>query len=408
MRFLSDFGFRISDFRLWIGGAVVALAVALGVWLWASRPRVEPPLPDLSQVDDEIVKLIGLARGKVLHAPKSATAWGHLGEVLLAHSFNHEANLCFQQAELLDPAEPAWPYLQGVELFAYDPEACIPCLERAVRRCSERQVVPRLLLAEALLERGRLDEAEALVARVPSADPYNMLRARLLLGRLEILRQNPRAALTQLEACRDSVHSRKRALALCAGAWNQLGEMDKAVAEQRSAADLPDDLPWPDPYYEKVVKLQTGLRARFLSVERLARERRIPEAIQLLNQTLEKYPSSLEGWMRLGEAWNRAQNLDRAQACFQMATELAPDHAEAWLRLGRVQAQTHDPQAEESFRRAIQCKPHSSQAHYNLGLCLKEQGRREDAAAEFREALRCQPDYDPARTALREIEAIRK
>jgi tetratricopeptide (TPR) repeat protein len=395
---------RIMSLLLWSGAAAAAVgAVALGVWLWQSPPLPEPPLPNLSEADDEVVKLIGQAREKVLRARKSAAAWGRLGEALMAHTFNHEANLCFQEAERLDPHEPAWPYLQGLQLFPYDPEACIPCLERAVRCCGERQVVPRLLLAEALLERGRLEEGEALLEQVRTTDPDN-LRARLLLGRLEILRQNWRTGLTYLEACRNDVHARKRASTLCAEAWNQLAEVDKAVVEQRRAAELPEDQPWPDPYYEKIATLQTGLRARFISVDRLVHAGRLPEAIQLLTQTVEKYPSSLQGWMRLGEVWYRAGNPDRAQACFLKATQISPDLAEAWYRLGCIQTQMNNQEAEASFRRAIQCKPHYSQAHYSLGQCLKERGRREDAAAEFREALRCRPDYDPARAALREIE----
>ncbi len=395
--------FRITGFPLWIGVAIVACSVALGVWLRRPRPLPEPPLPELSGVDVEIVESIHQARGKVLRDRRSAAAWGHLGEVLLAHTFNREANLCFQQAELLDPREPAWPYLQGLDLFAYDPEACIPCLQRAVRCSDARQVVPRFLLAEALLERGRLDEAQALLEQIRTVDPSN-LRAQLLLGRLETLRQNWQAGLNHLEACRNDVHARKQSATLRAEAWNQLGATEKALAEQRRAAELPTDQSWPDPFYETVLKLQMGLRVRFMAVDYLTQAGRFPEVLQLLNQTVEKYPSSLEGWMRLGEACYRVQKLDHAQECFRKATHLAPDLAEAWFRLGCIQAQMHSPEAEASFRQAIRCKPHYSQAHFNLGQCLKERGQRKDAAAEFREALRCRPDYELARAALRDLE----
>ncbi len=333
----------------------------------------------------------------------SAKAWGQLGEVLLAHDFNREANRCFQQAEALDPHEPAWPYLQGLHLATYDPEASVLCLERAVRCCDERQNVPRLLLVEALLERNRLDEAQSLLEQVHSVDPGN-LRTELGLGRLDLLRQNWRAGLTHLDACRNDVHTRKRASTLRAEAWNQLGEKEKARDEQRRAAELPEDQPWPDPFYEKILTSRRGLRARFLSVDYLIQAGRLPETLQLLNETLDKYPSSLEGWMRMGEIYHRVNKLDRAQACFQQAARLAPDFAEAWFRLGCVQAQTHSSDAPASFRKAIRWKPHYAQAHYNLGQCLKEQGQRDVAAEQFREALRCRPDYDLARKALRELE----
>lgn len=399
---------RIIRFLVLISALTLFLFISVySVTLWLAGRAPEPPFPDLSGADEEVAAVIQHARDKVLRAPKSSTAWGNLGEVLLAHTYNHEANICFQQAEQLDPREPTWPYLHGLNLLTSDPEASIPCLQRAVGCSSERQVVPRLLLAEALLERDRLDEVQSLLDQVRTRDSAD-LRARLLFGRLEILRQNWQAALTHLEECRDDVHARKRSAVLRAEAWNQLGETEKAVAEQRRAGELPEDQPWPDPFNEKVVKLQRGLRARFMSVDYLMRAGRLHEALQLLNETVEKYPSSLESWMRLGEVWYRVRNPDRAQECFQKATRLAPDLAEAWFRLGCIQAQTHSAEAEASFRQAIRCKPHYSQAHFNLGQCLKEQGRREDAAAEFREALRCRPDYELARKALRELETQKK
>jgi tetratricopeptide (TPR) repeat protein len=191
---------------------------------------------------------------------------------------------------------------------------------------------------------------------------------------------------------------------LCAEAWSQLGETKNALAEQRRAAELPEDQPWPDPFYEKIPMLRRGLRARFLSTDYLLENHRIPEALQLLTQTLEKYPSSLEGWMRLGEVWHRAKELERAQACYQQAARLAPNFAEVWFRLGCIQSQIHSPDAVKSFRETIRWKPHYAQAHYNLGLYLKEQDQRA-AAGEFREALRCRPDFDLAQKALRDLEA---
>jgi tetratricopeptide (TPR) repeat protein len=396
------FGFRIILAAVGVG--LVAVAVALGVWLGRPQPPPEPPLPDLTGADQEVVEIIQKARDKVLGARSSATAWGQLGEVLLAHDYNPDANRCFQQAERLDPHEPAWPYLQGLNLVIHNPEAGIPCLERADKYGDGRQVEPRLLLAEVLLERGRLDEAQSLLEQVRSNDPDN-IRAQLDLGRLELLRQNWRAGLDQLEKCRNDPHTRKRAATLRAEAWNQLEEMEKARAEQRQAAELPDDQSWPDPIYERILSLRRGLRARFQSVDYLLQAGRVPEALQLLAETVDKYPSSLEGWMRLGEVLHRVQRPEQAQACFQRAVGLAPNLAEAWFRLGCIQSLMQSREAETSFRQAIRCKPHYAQAHYNLGLCLKEKGQRDAAAEAFQQALRCRPDYDLAQKALRELEA---
>jgi tetratricopeptide (TPR) repeat protein len=385
-----------------LGIAAVVLAGALVVWQKWPHPTTEPPLPDLTGADVEVVEVIEEARQEVVRARSSASAWGHLGKVLLAHEFNREANRCFQQAEILDPHEPAWPYLQGMNLVIHDPEAGIPCLERAVEHCGNGQVGIPLLLAEVLLERGRLDEVQFLLDQVLRTDPYN-LRAWLGLGRLALLRQNWKAGLERLEACVSDVHTRKRAHIMRAEVWQQLGELERARVEQTQAAELPEDRPWPDPFQEEVLKLRRGLRARFLSVNYLIQAGRLNEAIDLLEQTLKMYPQSLEGWMRLGDIRVRTQRLGEAKACYLHAVHLAPDMADAWYRLGCVQAMGHSREAETSFRQAIRYKPDNAPAHYSLGQCLKESGDRSGAAAEFREALLCRPDYDLARTALNEL-----
>jgi cytochrome c-type biogenesis protein CcmH/NrfG len=397
---------RPSRRRRWIAAALLAalvLALALGAWLRWRTQQPEPPLPDLTEADEEVAETIRGTRDQVLRHPTSA-AWGRLGEVLMAHEFNAEANRCFQQAEHLDPREPAWSYLQGLNLINNDPPAAIACLERAVHHSADTLVAPRLQLAEVLLERNRFDEAQALLERVLAADPTNV-RARLGLGRLALLRQEWRAGLEQLEACRDDGHARKRSAALRAETWDQLGEPARARAERSQAAALPDDRSWPDPYREQVLKQRRGLRARFQAVDDSLRDGQLETALQMLHETVERHPNSVEGWMRLGGVWLQVKRLDQAQACYRQAVRVQPDMAEAWIRLGTVQYAVHSRESADSFRQAIRLKPDHAEAHFNLGQCLNQQGDRDGAAAEFREALRCRPDYDRARAALRELEA---
>jgi Flp pilus assembly protein TadD len=49
--------------------------------------------------------------------------------------------------------------------------------------------------------------------------------------------------------------------------------------------------------------------------------------------------------------------------------------------------------AEAEYREALRINPDDAEAHYNLGNLLKETGRTEDAEAEYREAIRINPDY---------------
>jgi Tfp pilus assembly protein PilF len=54
---------------------------------------------------------------------------------------------------------------------------------------------------------------------------------------------------------------------------------------------------------------------------------------------------------------------------------------------------------------ALRLQPKSASTHYNLGLVFREQNREDDAAGEFRQALAIDPQFRPAREALRQVAA---
>jgi tetratricopeptide (TPR) repeat protein len=393
---------------LWAAAiTAVVVIVPLGYWLRGYLHRPEPPLPDLSEVDPEVAEAVQEARQEVLRHRTSAPAWGRLGEVLNAHELNQDALRCFAQAEALDHRELAWPYLQGLILLAYDPEAAIPCLERAVARSPDGPLIPRLVLAETLLERGQFHDSQTHLEEALRLEPENT-RAQLGLARIAFLRRDWQAGLKHLDACQEDVHCRRLVHGLRGEAWKQLGKPDLARADQEQAVKLPPDQAWPDPYRAEVQQCQRGLPAHMRKVEALLQARQTEDARQELEFITDKYPQSMEAWMRLGGIWHQMQRLDEAARCYQKAVQVAPAAAEAWFRLGTMQALLgRAPEAIESFRQAIGLKPHHAQAHYNLGRCLQKQGDPKGAAAEFEAALNSRPDYELARTALRELQSQR-
>lgn len=397
---------RSARRRLWIvtALALIGLGVALAVW-WRPRtpPAPEPPRPDLTDVDPEVIESIAAAQERVRQQPQDGTAWGRLGMVFRAHDFGDEANRCFREAERLDPSEPRWPYLQGLTLVLTAPDAGIPCLERAVERAADTPLAPRLRLAEALLEHGRLDEAQTHLDRArrrAAGDP----RVQLGLGRLAVQRGQWKNALEHLEYCLEDEHSRRLAQTLRAEALGRLGETQVARAAQQEAGRLPEDQAWPDPFVLEVLSLQCGLRFRLQRADELFTAQRPDEAIRLLEQTVTRYPQSAAARIKLGDFSRRTGQLDRAEYEFAEAVRLDAESAEGWFLLGCMQARDRPREAADSFRRTIRLKPDHALAHFNLAHRLKEMGDRTGAIDEFRAALRCQPDYAPARQALEEVE----
>jgi len=61
--------------------------------------------------------------------------------------------------------------------------------------------------------------------------------------------------------------------------------------------------------------------------------------------------------------------------------------------------------ARSELTEAIHCQPQFVSAHFNLALVLQKEGKRDEAANEFRATLRLDPEFEAARAALDHIES---
>ena len=53
-------------------------------------------------------------------------------------------------------------------------------------------------------------------------------------------------------------------------------------------------------------------------------------------------------------------------------------------------------EAEKSFKKAIELKPHFPETHYNLGVALQNLGRLDEAKKSYKKAIELNPDYAEA------------
>jgi tetratricopeptide (TPR) repeat protein len=414
---------------------VILAAPVLGwyVWGWVTAPA--PPAVSLADADPAVAAAIESARRDVRWKPRSAAAWGRLGQLLRAHGYVPESNTCFARAERLDPRDPRWPYLQGTGLQSDDPEAAIGHLQRAVALCGNTPDAPQLVLAEVCLQQGRLDESERHFRQVLGGDPDNA-RAHLGLGRLAIERGNPRDALVYLERSASNQLTQKASRVLLAQAHQQLGDTAAAGRERQRALDLPADPPWPDPFQEEVLDLMIGKQARLARLQTLHRQGRSAEARELARQLEKEYPDvywlvegrglmtrgdfaaaeqalrkavesapgSVEAHFDLGTVLFEQRNYAAAADSFRKVTELEPGHGPAHLRLGRcLLGQGDRAEALRAFQAAVRYMPQQAEARRELGALLAREGRRDEAEAQLRLALQLQPEDTKAKELLDEL-----
>ena len=379
------------NLRRW-GAVLCLLALAAGgLYFWRQNAPPEPPFIARPGIDPAIITAIAEARASVLRAPRSGPAWGRLGMVLSIHDILPEADLCFAQAERLDPHEPRWPYLRGLARSGDDPGAALPSLQRAAVLCGDLPA-PHLRLAELLIERGRLDEAEAQIKPVVQRDPHNA-RALLGLARLASARGQTREGLEYLKQSIQYATDVRASYALLATLEQRSGNQTAAEEAFRRAAQLPEGYVWPDPFLVEINQVRTGLAAMTDNAETWLKQGHVKQAVALMQQAVAQYPERASAWLVQGKALVLAGDASSAERALRQAIQLEPDSVAARTELGSALfAQAKYPEAEASYREALRINPKLAEAWFNLGLCLMNQRDSARSLEAFQNATRFKPD----------------
>lgn len=410
--------------------AIVVLATAAAVGWWRLRPGLDPPIPE-GIVDDEVAAAIQSARQNVMNQPRSAKAWGDLGKTLLAHLFADEADVCFAEAARLAPDEPLWPYSRGVIALKQKPESAVALLEQAYAiggpDSADRSAMT-LQLAEALFDRGKLDEAEALfraehersrLFRVDSEERAAALaRAAFGRGLVAKARRDFAAASKFMLEAQVSQYARKKATSQLAAIARQNGDVDAALAHERQAATLPEDPPWPDPILDEVVHMQVGRRGLERQAGRLEKQGHFREAADLYLKQLAVNPTTE---YRIAAAINlaRLRDYDEALRLLREAVQSDPDAAYPRYALGHVlfaraeresqerpgakEVREWFQEAADQSRLAAERRPDDARAHLFWGLSLKYLDKNAEAVAPLQKGLASAPADFELHLALGEV-----
>jgi tetratricopeptide (TPR) repeat protein len=393
----------------WLTSAALLLvaAVAAGWWWWPAP--LQPPMPAGIE-DEEVVEAIRAAQEPVRAAPRSAAAWGQLGKVIMAQQFDREADFCFAEAARLDPADARWRYGRAIIALKRRPDDAVALLREAAAApdCSpEYRSAIRLQLAEALLERGQLDDADTLF-RAEQERARGNSRAILGLGLIAQARGQTGAAVQLLNRVRSSPSARKVATAQLACIARAQGDAGQAALYDQQLATMSGDAVWPDPFHEELAALRVGQRGWERKIKQLEQESKFAQAAQLYLERLEKHPrAELYAGAGLNLARLPDPDYDQALALLREAVRLEPDSSYAHYVLGRVlynraervtQTAPDTPRAKEWFqeavthtRRATELRWGYAEAYLFWGLSLKYLGQWEAALEPLHRGVDCQP-----------------
>lgn len=146
-----------------------------------------------------------------------------------------------------------------------------------------------------------------------------------------------------------------------------------------------------------------------------------------LEKVIKLQPNNLEAWVLLADVYNRQRDFGNAVTAFKKVIELDPNNAAAYLGLGGIQVRMQKPQeAAQNLEKALTLDPSKNEAkmflgnayedarewvkaadayekylatnpanawtiYQRMGMCRKEAGQFDQAAAAFVEALKAQP-----------------
>jgi tetratricopeptide (TPR) repeat protein len=358
--------------------------------------------------DEEVRQALEDARQVVMSQPDSADAWGNLAKVLLAHLYDRDADVCFAQAAALDPHDACWLYARGLIASKRNPDKAPPLLRQALTAavCTpEYRSAACLLLAETLLERGHLAEAEELYGEEQVRDPMSA-RAALGLGQIALARGESSVAAKFLLRARDSDFARKIASSHLAAAARASGDLKAAAAHDKEAALARGDRAWPDPLLDEILHLEVGLRGRERRVTRLEVQHRYAEAAQIHLHQLETKPT-MQDYLGAGLNLCRLRDYNRGLPLLREAVRLAPDSANAEYTLalalysraerdwqnspGADQLKQWFREAVQHARRATALRPDHAKAYLFWGLSLKYLGDFKAAIAPLQKGIACNP-----------------
>ena len=245
----------------------------------------------------------------------------------------------------------------------------------------------RVRMAEALVARDRIDEAEAWAARAAEIHPQPGL-VHFRVGRVLNVHSRPALAIAHLE----------QSLRLDPAQPEVNYALGQALVDARRPKEA-------IPHLEKA--LNAGVRVDLAGFD-LARARAAigdrAGALQVLQSLKPANAADAESWHVLGTFAMQLQSPSLAVSFFREAvnvngqtSRLRQDLGLALAMLGRY------AEAIPQFEQGVALQPGDPDARLNLAVAYAETGRTAEARAQAQEALRLKPDFVRARQFLRAL-----
>ena len=157
-------------------------------------------------------------------------------------------------------------------------------------------------------------------------------------------------------------------------------------------------------FYEVAIALQPSyLQAHINLANAYMKTGRLDDAATEYKQVLAYDPENLGAQLKVGQLLAMKGDYDSALSLLMQLVKEHPDSSEAETDLGIVLYQKKDPAARDHLEKALQMKPDSVNAAYNLAILEEESGHPDAARKLYQQVLQYHPDDVEAAQALKRL-----
>jgi tetratricopeptide (TPR) repeat protein len=339
--------------------------------------------------------------------PRSADAVGRLCVAYHADLLYEQAQRCYEQVSQLGASEWRLPYFRAIlESDRGGGEAVANSLRQVIAQAADFSPA-WLRLGDAEFKGGHYDRAEAAWTRAvdvseparPTNEPpqYKVeipvsSYASLGLARIALARGDPGQARHILERVTSQSPRFGPSFRLLAESYTALGRMADAERAMHSANRLPPYAPYLDPAVEELVResRSSTFLLRQASDADLASNAEWSEF--LTRRALTFDPENPEVVAKLGRLLRTLGRSAEALEFLDRYTRMVPGDFQGIGQLGSCLSDLGRFEQAEPFIRQALAGLDDALSHYNLGALLSATGRFDEAVIEYRRAL----DRDPA------------
>ena len=356
------------------------------------------PTPDSSKLPAAEGKQLAADRAAFdkarvsLVGPPLAQAYADIGVIYARAGFKEAAAIALYDASQVDPHDGRWFYLRGVIARDLKRDAEARADFEAALAVDNIYLPIRYRLSDTLVDLGDLDAAHKLLERTTREYPREAV-AFAMLGQLDLREKRYTQAIENLDsALKIEPHATQLYKSL-AQAYAGVGNTQAAAAATAKAGDVAPNLA--DPL---VLGLYGGAGQQLggtplQQAQQLAKAGRVSAARKKLAEILGAHPNDVDALAMQARLEASLNDLLIAKAAAEQALSVAPENALALMSRAMVYEYSGDDKhAYDFYQRAVRADGKLATARLLLGNAEMRRGSYAQAAEQYRQVTKLQPD----------------